>query len=894
LRRVVDWRPAFPDTADNVAAAVRRLLTEHGALTEDQLLTALRAAGVDLGTDPAATLDTTLEDEGLNPAVPLLGGRWAWLPSLLAGRVFTHRLTDRELAHDLLDVTPDLAPVTTLLDSESFERLADGAPVAEVFAEFDADLLAERNIPADAVDVDGALLLPPGYLARLGVAAGELVGVRVTPTGLAVEPVDEAAIMSVTLLGERLRAVLDTAEDEPAELSLAVWTVCGEDPALLTQPLLPLDVVIEAAGLTRDGEWLAPNGFEFDRWRTGNRLAELAHRHDLDDDEALAVLVTVLLYERVADLVETATAAEHDHDSAALADLYAQLEPGGAGEGVAGGQATPGTMRQCLEWLTEPAVAEAVLTETLGTGRDGAAALGLFAETLEPLAPRAARAPLRWLRGKALDRLGQVAEAEAAYEAAETADPNWPPTLIDLAHYASDRGDATHALALLHRAGMPDDEPLAELLTRYEVTPRSDLGRNQPCWCGSGRKYKQCHLGREQAPLTERSSWLYEKAAQYTVNGPWQDTLQAAARERSRFAETPQQLIAAIADPLVLDVVLFEGGAFAEFLATRGYLLPEDERLLADQWLLVDRSVHEVQTVRPGIGLTLRDVRTGDVHEVAERTASRQLTAGDLICARIVPTGGHDNSGDEDARQIFGGVEPVALHQRDELISLLDDAPDPLDLVALLTRRFAPPTLRNTEGEPLVLCEATLRTPDPAALTSVLDHAYDTADGRGGADTAQWVEHVTTDDIQYVRATLRLDGDHLRVHANSGPRLDRVLATLRSAQPAITVISESRQPAKDLSEAQQLFEARPLDTERHLPDPHDPKIAAALDQHVRDYEQRWLDEPIPALAGHTPRQCAADPTRRPDLIRLLDSFPTDHENPGLMSPDRIRAALNLI
>ncbi|WP_328993247.1 hypothetical protein OG394_02950 [Kribbella sp. NBC_01245] len=34
-----------------------------------------------------------------------------------------------------------------------------------------------------------------------------------------------------------------------------------------------------------------------------------------------------------------------------------------------------------------------------------------------------------------------------------------------------------------------------------------------------------------------------------------------------------------------------------------------------------------------------------------------------------------------------------------------------------------------------------------------------------------------------------------------------------------------------------------------------------------------LDESIPALAGATPRQAAGDPTRRDDLIKLLDSFP---------------------
>jgi len=34
----------------------------------------------------------------------------------------------------------------------------------------------------------------------------------------------------------------------------------------------------------------------------------------------------------------------------------------------------------------------------------------------------------------------------------------------------------------------------------------------------------------------------------------------------------------------------------------RGALLPEDERLLAGQWLLVQRSVHEVVSVRRGEG----------------------------------------------------------------------------------------------------------------------------------------------------------------------------------------------------------------------------------------------------------------------------------------------------
>lgn len=70
-------------------------------------------------------------------------------------------------------------------------------------------------------------------------------------------------------------------------------------------------------------------------------------------------------------------------------------------------------------------------------------------------------------------------------------------------------------------------------------------------------------------------------------------------------------------------------------------------------------------------------------------------------------------------------------------------------------------------------------------------------------------------------------------------------------------------------------------------------IAAALEEMAGKFEAAWLDESIPALAGHTPRECADDPTRRPDLIRLLDSFPEDTGQPGTMSPARLRAALGL-
>jgi len=41
----------------------------------------------------------------------------------------------------------------------------------------------------------------------------------------------------------------------------------------------------------------------------------------------------------------------------------------------------------------------------------------------------------------------------------------------------------------------------------------SELGRNDPCHCGSGKKYKACHLGQDEATAREARSQAGEAAA---------------------------------------------------------------------------------------------------------------------------------------------------------------------------------------------------------------------------------------------------------------------------------------------------------------------------------------------------------------------------------------------
>ena len=137
-----------------------------------------------------------------------------------------------------------------------------------------------------------------------------------------------------------------------------------------------------------------------------------------------------------------------------------------------------------------------------------------------------------------------------------------------------------------------------------------------------------------------------------------------------------------------------------------------------------------------------------------------------------------------------------------------------------------------------------------------------------------------------LRATLTMDGNRLEVQTHSEARLDRVLAVLADALPDARLLSDQRTP---LAPGQ-------LPHPPTLPGPDvapGPDAIAELQELI---EQRWLDDSVPALAGLTPRQAAADPTRRDELRRLIASFPTGDgmtEGAFTMRPARLRELLDL-
>lgn len=298
----------MPATRLEIVDGIHRVLTAESSLTEDDLVAAVQTEGLDLGVDPLDTVADLLESDEVGLVMPLGDGRHAWLPALLMGRTFTHRVSPAEIEHGFLNVSPDLEPLSLLTEDKIYLRLLDGTGLVEVLAGFDDDLLAERGIPTDTFE-ESAWLLDPAALRELKVGAGNLVGVTVRTDGF-----ELTKVTSPTHAADPrpiLDAVTRLGDGEPEQISSVVWMACANEPGLFASPTEPLTEILGRAGLVIDDEQVAPPGFDFARWRTNRRIQHIADMHRLDDDSALAVLVLSRLYERFADILEQAPEA-HD------------------------------------------------------------------------------------------------------------------------------------------------------------------------------------------------------------------------------------------------------------------------------------------------------------------------------------------------------------------------------------------------------------------------------------------------------------------------------------------------------------------------------------------------------------------------------------------------------
>lgn len=421
------------------------------------------------------------------------------------------------------------------------------------------------------------------------------------------------------------------------------------------------------------------------------------------------------------------------------------------------------------------------------------------------------------------------------------------------------------------------------------------IGRNDPCPCGSGKKYKKCHLAADESaprPALEVAAGLH------ALDHELSDNLAAFARQRYADATWKDNAIAAFEaedeadEELLLPWLVFHaetpsGTSLAdEFMQERGETIPS-WRLF--DWLeaqgLAWLSAWEILDAKPGEALALRDLLTGEERTVMERTGSRTLRRGQVVLGRVATAEGvsvlagmhgfaaDPREGAEFAREVkrrLGAAPRAGAKGRAKRTKARPAAAAglaPVDLrseaaTLVLVRRWrrifedrrnAPlPEVRNTAGDALLLTndhfafEESARA-EIARRLGALPGAEADRDGASGVpDRFVFSEEKT------IVATARFEDRRLVLSTNSTARADRWRALVERACGELV-----RFLARDTSDPiavamQNRASGRPLPPRE--PPPAD-AIAAVREFKIRHY-RAWLDEKIPALRGKTPREAA--------------------------------------
>jgi hypothetical protein len=458
----------------------------------------------------------------------------------------------------------------------------------------------------------------------------------------------------------------------------------------------------------------------------------------------------------------------------------------------------------------------------------------------------------------------------------------------------------------------------------------SATGRNDPCPCGSGRKYKHCCLRAADVVdaawyrLRDAEARLMPKLLRLTLDAWGKDGFQEAI---DRFYQD-----APCADSVTEDrefESLFAAWSAFTFAPEgpgerRGlpaallYLketpdVPDFDRRYLLTVVQSPASFHAVTAVNPGLTIDLEDVLTGATCQVRERMASQTVRVGGLLFARTLTMDG--------VSILFGmGTTLLPPTRRTELMPLRDKVAGrgkrlTRDQVAALDdplrhwylhaadQEHHPrlPTLVNTDGDPLALTTlnfelrctpaeafAALRPLDVVSPSDedALEESGRDASGRLTSFMMYWTKRgnkkiKSWDNTHLGRITV--GGSVMTAEVNSNKRaarLKREVAKRLGARAAyVRAVIES---TEHMLEQARAGKGGPLPET----DPALRELEAALQEQ---HWTAWLDESVPALAGKTPRQAARSREGREMLNALLADF----EWRGGAPVARLRAALKL-
>jgi hypothetical protein len=430
-------------------------------------------------------------------------------------------------------------------------------------------------------------------------------------------------------------------------------------------------------------------------------------------------------------------------------------------------------------------------------------------------------------------------------------------------------------------------------------------GRNDPCPCGSGKKFKKCH-GRDIPIASKREVTLANEAK--SLDGQLFDRIMQFAKLRLGPAwlddglteymgddeESMDELELQLAVPwAVFHCPLVDNDVSAArlFAEEKGsHLSPGMQALLTaefDAWL----SVWEVREVEKNVGALMADLLTGEERFVHEIAATASMNIRTAMLARVIDISGIS---------FFSGVHPQPLPPRDANLVVLEtrrrcrvrtrpvkparlrDPEIQLEMIdywrmAAESLRDRPlPTLTNNEGDLFTFTTDyyDIVTTDRSLLLSrlaLIPGAQDPESHGQNKDESSIVVigHDRSGSAfgETVTGQIQIAGNRMRVECNSARRADSLRVAIETH--AGRLVQYRLRQEKNIDDLLREAESRPARSRESTRRGEMPEMQEIAKQIKEQHMAQWPDMEIPALGGLTPREAARDPDSRKNLELLL-------------------------
>ncbi len=438
-------------------------------------------------------------------------------------------------------------------------------------------------------------------------------------------------------------------------------------------------------------------------------------------------------------------------------------------------------------------------------------------------------------------------------------------------------------------------------------------GRNEPCPCGSGRKYKACCLDKEEAarrasgsasrpPLTGHQSELFGELADFahrefgafTKKGlelfPRLDDFKNESGVPFPFDERQEgEWLIRMSYGILFDYPVSENGEAiaARFLRRRSASLRDSERAWLQQMLQAPVTPYEILEVQRDVGLRARNLWSGEEMFINERLATRDVSVWDVLAGRVIRDGarlvleGGAYLFPPEQKQVL--EEAMAKHRLEIEATTAGSSRDPAFLMLFsavihsiwidyaLDRMERPaPRVVTSEGDDIEFTTIVFEASNAAAVEAALGQRPDFA-AESQQGTFSWIEPMDEGSFRTLgRVVIR--GARLTLDTQSKPRADRARELLLSLAPGSLVVTSTRSMSAAVALAKEKKRKKPAKPVRSASPGIPPAVADRLrhefmDQHYR----KWIDIPVPALNGETPQNASRTLAGRTALVNLLKS-----------------------